>query len=134
MRRRPVSECVLDASAVLALLNGEPGHAVVEAALPGARINAVNLAEVVGKLADVGLNAEEIGASLSVLGLQVQPCDEAIASRAGLLRPLIRAQGLSLGDRVCLATAAELALPVVTAEHVWAPLTLTLGLDIQQIR
>jgi len=127
-----MTDLVLDASAVLALLNGEQGHEVVGAALPDVLINAVNLAEVVGKLTDAGLSAAEIARSIGVLGLTVQACDEAIAYRAGLLRPLTKAQGLSLGDRICLATAMHLCLPVLTAERTWR--NLTLDLDIRQIR
>jgi PIN domain nuclease of toxin-antitoxin system len=38
-----VNEAVLDASALLALLNGEPGADQVAQYIPGALINAVNL-------------------------------------------------------------------------------------------
>ena len=48
---------VLDASAVLALIQDEPGAREVEAVLSGARMGAANLAEVVGKLVDAGLEA-----------------------------------------------------------------------------
>lgn len=46
---------VLDASAVLALLQDEPGAEVVERVLPGSVLSTVNLAEVVGKLVDAGV-------------------------------------------------------------------------------
>ena len=46
---------VLDASAVLALIQGEPVADVVAAALPGSRLGTPNLAEVVGKLVDAGI-------------------------------------------------------------------------------
>jgi PIN domain nuclease of toxin-antitoxin system len=49
-----MSEVVLDASAILALLNAEPGAAVVEEAVPGAVMSAVNLSEAVAKLAERG--------------------------------------------------------------------------------
>ena len=41
---------VIDASALLALLNGEPGADVVAQALPGGVMSAVNVSEVVAKL------------------------------------------------------------------------------------
>ena len=45
---------VLDASALLALLLAEPGAARVAALLPDATVSAVNLSEVVAKLAEHG--------------------------------------------------------------------------------
>ena len=46
---------VLDASAVLALVQDEPGAEAVAAALPGSRLGAANLAEIIGKLVDAGI-------------------------------------------------------------------------------
>lgn len=50
---------VLDASAVLALLNAEPGEDKVRLLLPRATISAVNVAEVLAKLVTQGMPAEE---------------------------------------------------------------------------
>ena len=47
-----MSSWVLDASALLALLNREPGSEKVVAALPDAVMSSVNLSEVVAKLVD----------------------------------------------------------------------------------
>ncbi|MBA3425206.1 MAG: PIN domain-containing protein, partial [Rubrobacter sp.] len=47
-----MSEVVLDASALLALLNREPGHEEVARIVPDAAISAVNLSEVAAKLAE----------------------------------------------------------------------------------
>jgi ribonuclease VapC len=52
-----VNDLVIDASALLAILVEEPGAERWEAALTGAAISAVNLSEVVGKLADAGMPA-----------------------------------------------------------------------------
>jgi ribonuclease VapC len=46
---------VLDASALLALINSEPGWEMVGAALSEAVISAVNLAEFVTKMVDIGI-------------------------------------------------------------------------------
>jgi PIN domain nuclease of toxin-antitoxin system len=54
-----MTSTVLDASALLALLRGEPGAEKVKAVLPDSAMSAVNLAEVVGYLARSG--AEEGG-------------------------------------------------------------------------
>ena len=51
---------VLDASALLALLNEEPGSSAVEALLDGAVISSVNWCEAFGKLRARGLEATGI--------------------------------------------------------------------------
>lgn len=115
---------VLDASALLCLLNGEPGSERVLGALPTAVIGAANLAEVVSKLRERGLSADEVQDVLGSLPLDVRPLTAAQAYAIGHLRPTTRNHGLSLGDRACLALAAELGTPALTADQAWA------GLDI----
>ncbi len=123
---------MLDASAVLALLQAEPGREVVEAALEGAIIGAVNLSEVMAKLVDRGMTESHALVALSALGLEVVPFDAELALRAGALRPLTKPLGLSLGDRACLALGMHLALPVMTAERNWHKISLPI--TIQRIR
>ena len=123
---------VLDSSAVLAAINGEAGAERVEDALPGGAISAANFSEVLSKLVDKGHDDGEAVAALDALPLTVLPLDAVQARRAGLLRRQTRRLGLSLGDRVCLALAVELRLPVVTADRVWAQLDL--GIEIAVVR
>jgi len=66
---------VLDASAVLALLLGEPGAERVKAVLDGAILGVVNLAEVVGHYAKLGASREDIAAMLGPLPIQIAPAD-----------------------------------------------------------
>jgi PIN domain nuclease of toxin-antitoxin system len=107
---------VLDSSALLCLLNGEVGAERVAEALPLAAIGAVNLAEVVTKLREEGLSIEEADEVLGGLHLDVRPLTAAQAADTGHLRPATR----SLGDRACLALAAELDTIVLTADRGWA--------------
>lgn len=123
---------VLDATAVLALLQEEPGAERVVAALPDAAISAVNLNEVVGKLADSGMPEPAIRAALGALGLDVHPFDEDQAYQAGLLRPATSRQGLSLADRACLALGCRLDRPVLTADQAWA--SVKAGVEVRVIR
>lgn len=116
-------ETVLDATTVLALLNDEPGAAKVASLLPGAVINTVNLAEVVGKLAEAGMPEETITTVLGELGVIVIPFDE---------RPTTSRYGLSLGDRACLALGQQLGRPVLTADRMWN--TVKLDVEVQLIR
>jgi ribonuclease VapC len=125
---------VLDASAVLALLFEEPGAEVVRAQLRTGVIGAANLAEVLAKLSDHGLPAVEAARAITILGLEVAPMTEAQARRSAELRPLTRAVGLSLGDRACLALAAELGAPVLTADRSWDSVAGAAGVSVQVIR
>lgn len=121
---------VLDASALLAVLNDERGAARIEPLLADARICSVNLAEVAAKLVDAGLAADDVRTALDGHGFTVVPFDEAIALEAGLLRRATRAAGLSLGDRACLATARMLSLPAVTVDKAWRGLRLGVAVDV----
>jgi PIN domain nuclease of toxin-antitoxin system len=130
-----VSRCVLDASALLALLNRERGaEQVAQALAPGAIMGAVNLSEVVAKLADIGMPEAEIREALEPLGLDFVDFDAGDAFAAGLLRPTSRLVRLSLGDRACLALGRRTALPVLTADRGWGDLVLDPGIEITMIR
>jgi ribonuclease VapC len=123
---------VLDASAVLALLNGEPGAAKVDAALDKSVISAVNVAEVVGKLCESGVPEEAVDRILAGLNLSIVAFDADQAVIAGRLRPLTKALGLSLGDRACLGLAISRKARALTAERVWRQAKI--GADIALIR
>lgn len=125
---------VLDASAVLALLFEEPGAEMVRGCVRAAVIGAANLAEVLAKLSDHGLPAAEAARAVAILGLEVAPMTEAQAQRSAGMRAVTRAAGLSLGDRACLALAAELDLPALTADRSWAGVAAAAGVSVQVIR
>jgi ribonuclease VapC len=113
---------VFDASAVLALLFAEPGAEVAGRYLRDGIISAANLAEVLAKLVDQGLPLPEAIRAVAMLGLEVAPLTEAQGQRSAEFRPASRVLGLSLGDRACLALAAERGLPALTADRAWARL------------
>lgn len=127
---------VLDASALLALLKGEPGaERVAEALERGAYLSAVNLAEVLSKLADWGEDPAEAQARMEGVGLlgaavEVLPFTGEDALEVARLRALTRAYGLSFGDRACLALARRLGLPALTAERAWAELDLGISVEV----
>lgn len=124
---------VLDASALLALLNGEPGsEQVANVIVDGAVISTVNLAEVVTKLSEIGMSEALIHDVLDSLGLEIVDLDFKQAYQIGLLRPLTRHAGLSLGDRACLALAQQLALPALTTDRIWQ--NLAIDVKVQVIR
>jgi ribonuclease VapC len=127
-----VSEVVLDASALMAVLREEPGAAAVEAVLDNAAISTVNLSEVQAKLVERGAPAETAWSWLVDLDLDVVDFDAPQARVAGDLRALTRSHGLSLADRACLALAQVLGAPAMTADRAWSGLEV--GIEIRAIR
>ena len=123
---------ILDASALLAVLQCERGAEVIAPRMAGAAISTVNLAEAVTKMRERGWN--EADADMAVAQLELITCDfdASQALRAAHLRPLTRHKGLSLGDRACLALAAVLGCPALTTDRAWAELDL--GIPIEVIR
>ena len=112
------AQFVLDASALLSMVLDERGHERVDRILDRSRIHAVNLAEVVGRLVRSGMPAEKAAATLQELQLEVE--EEFGARQAGFCGALLgtrRDLGLSLGDCVCLTTAAWLGAVAVTADR-----------------
>lgn len=111
---------VLDASALMALFHLEPGNDTVTQAIEdGAAISTVNLAEVASKLNDLGTPKDLIQTAVNVLGLTIVDFNTEFAYKVGLLRPLTKRAGLSLGDRACLALAQHLNLPALTTDRIW---------------
>ncbi len=125
-----VSDCLLDASAALAVLFDEPGAESVLSRLPGGAISAVNLAEVIARLVDNGLSGEAAEAVFQGLMVETRDFTAASARLSGQLRQQTRRQGLSLGDRACLAEAMLAELPVLTADRSWAGLDLGVGIEV----
>lgn len=116
---------VLDASAVLAVLNGERGEKKVIPIMGESVISSVNLTEVAAKLLEAGMGEADARLAVSVLGIgEIADFTEDLAWDAARLRPLTRQYGLSLGDRACLALAIRLNVPTVTADKEWSKLKL----------
>ncbi len=125
---------VLDASALLALINTEPGWDVVarEAGSNDATISSVDHAEVLQKAARPGVPAEDVDGELDALVITV--------SHFGRLDARLVASfhrhrcGLSLADRVCLALARSLWSPVSTADRIWRDRADDLAVEVRVIR
>jgi PIN domain nuclease of toxin-antitoxin system len=127
-----MTSVVLDSSAILAVIHDEPGADIVIAALGDAILSVVNYAEIVSKLVERRVTNE-----MAVLAIQkIAPCvidyDIHLAARTGFRRAQTIRQGLSLGDRACLALAEREGLPALTADRKWTKLDL--GIDIRLIR
>lgn len=127
-----MTEIVLDASAILAMLLAEPGADKVADAIQGASISAVNFSEVGAKAVDHGADIDLAFSKLREMPLRVVPFDRDQAETASRLRQATRSLGLSLGDRACLALAQCLGARVLTADKAWV--SLDLGIEIVLIR
>ena len=127
-----MSKVVLDASAVLAVLNGEPGGDRVLAQLDHSIISTVNYAEVVSKLSRAGGDVSPILTDLQNLLRDIRPFEAEQALAVGLLEPHTRETNLSLGDRACLVLGKHLGVPVLTADQAWS--NFDIGVKIELIR
>jgi len=119
---------VLDASALLAYLQGEEGAVLVEQQLDeGARCTAVNWSEVAQKVLAAGRDWDLARALLLSHPLEVEPVTMVDAELAA--QRWRRGAGLSLADRVCLAVAEHLGVEAWTADAAWGD-----GDGVRQIR
>jgi len=125
---------VLDASAVLALLNNEAGAEVVMGRLEGASISSVNWSEVVQKAISLGVDRApaDMREDLAAVGLAVRDFSASQAEIAAGLWMSTREVGLSLADRACLALAIDMRAPVLTGDRAWQGLEL--GVEVILIR
>jgi PIN domain nuclease of toxin-antitoxin system len=95
------SKTVFDASAVLALMQDEPGADRLRDLQADAVVNAVNAAEVLAKLVSRGMPAAEAQAAYDALHLETTPFEPGmVAISAHYVH-----KEVSLGDRCFLAAA-----------------------------
>jgi ribonuclease VapC len=121
---------VLDASAVLALLQEEQGADEVEGLLDGASMSCVNLSEVIQKAEQHGVETEGFEYDLEALGIEFRDFDVSMARPTAELWSTGR--GLSLGDRACLALAKGTDATAITADGRW--IIDGLDVDVRVIR
>jgi PIN domain nuclease of toxin-antitoxin system len=115
---------VLDASALVAVALREPGGDVVVPRLRRARVNAVNLAEVLIALERRGVRRSVAAALIDELPFETVATDESLVPHIAEVHRATRGCGLSLADCICLATGRALGATVYTADRAWA------GLDV----
>lgn len=109
---------LFDASALLAFLLGEEGADLVEEQLvAGGACSAVNWSETAQKLLAHGQDWGLSRALLLTYDLDVVPVLAVDAEAAA--RMWRRGSGLSVADRLCLATGQRLGATVWTADSAW---------------
>ena len=128
-----MSRIVLDTSALLAILHGEPGaemFAKKAGLLENASMSSVNIAEAYGKLVGRGISPQDAWEAVIAPVPERLDFDTEQAKIAGLLLPQTRSLGLSLGDRACLALGIALNAPIYTADKAWKTLKLKVSIHV----
>jgi len=108
---------ILDASALLAYLQDEPGSEAVDKVLAESVISSVNWAEVVQKTIAGSVESDGLLNDLQALGLKVEAFTLEDAELAGKLWLQTKTAGLSLGDRACLSLGRRLGVSVITCDR-----------------
>lgn len=129
-----MSDVVLDASAILAVIFDEPGGDRVAAHLPDALVSTVNIAEVATRLLALDMPQETVETVIDTLQLSIQSYDMNQALVTAQLRTATRSAGLSLGDRACLALSKARQAEAVTADTAWQMIADDAGVDVTLIR
>jgi ribonuclease VapC len=128
-----MSRVVFDASAILAVSNGERGSDIVVNRSQDSVMSSVNVAEVYARLLRSGVPRGSINDGINSSVTTIVPLDHNMAIAAGEIHAVTRFLGLSLADCACLMVARQLGLPALTTDRAWAELQLP-GVMIEVIR
>jgi PIN domain nuclease of toxin-antitoxin system len=128
-----MNKVILDASALLALIKNESGADKVEPLLGLIVMSSVNVSETTAILLESEMSLKEAQDCLLPLISVMMPFDEEQAFQAAELKKKTKKQGLSLGDRACIALGIKMQLPVYTADRIWQELQLD-TVEIKLIR
>lgn len=128
-----MSEIVLDSSAILAMLQDEPGGDDVPQYLGRAIISAVNFQEVAKELVRGGRSPKDVRAILAGIAVEVRPHDAEAAYLAADLYEKTKRYGSGLGDRSCMALGLQLGLPILTADREWRKVEVE-GIELRHLR
>ncbi len=90
---------ILDASAIIAYLDGERGSDIVEEWLPNSAASMVNICEVIAVLVREGNPEKEVSGEVRTLIPMIIPFGWDIARSAAAMITKTQPKGLGLGDR-----------------------------------
>lgn len=130
--RPTMTEFVLDASAVLAVLRGEAGAQFVVEHGRGSLISSVNMAEVFCHAEIRQASRERVEAGIRVMQLREVPFDRQQAEILAMIYPLTVGSSVGFADRACMALARKHGLTALTGDHDW--LKHDAGVEIQLFR
>jgi ribonuclease VapC len=97
-------------------------------------MSATNVAEVVKRMFVNGASDAQIAKQIKRLEPLTVPFDSSLLSAFGQVMKYWQKANLSLADRICLATAKHLALPVLTADRSWKEIETDIGVEVILIR
>jgi len=121
---------ILDSSAVLALLWKETGSEIVAKSIGKASISTVNASEVIAKMVDRGIDDTTAEQILLTLGMGIINFDTPTSILAGQIRRTTKSQGLSLGDRSCIALGIIKKSKILTADREWANVDMDVQIEL----
>jgi ribonuclease VapC len=125
-----VTSVVLDPSALLAVMNSEPGADIVRTSLVGALISAVNYSEVMKKIIERSVAVDALHALVKSASLEIVPFDTLLAEASTEFHPATKAHGMSFADRACLALGIQRKLMVLTAERTMRIMTIPIKVKL----
>ena len=125
-----MTQFVLDASALLAVVREEPGAATVIDHMAGAFMSAVNASEAIMRGVEKGFPFEALRSLIIYRQIDVIPFDWNLSLMAASLRPATKHLGLSFADRACLATAIREKATALTADRSWGGLELPCPIEV----
>ena len=96
-------------------------------------MSTLNISEAAGILIDLGMSIEECKNSIEPYIDVIVPLDVEQSFEMAFLKKYTKHKGLSIGDRACIALGIKMALPIYTADKIWANLDIE-GADIILIR
>lgn len=122
----------VDSSALLAMMQDAPGGSLVGVKLHHSAISALNLAQVLEYCCEHGIEAEGMVENLIALGLRIEPFGLDDARKVAEITRATPGSSLGLSDLACLALAARLEVPALTADRSW--LDLDIGVEVRVLR
>lgn len=133
MRLSMNNRVILDASALLALIQEETGAEIIKPLLKFSVMSAVNVTETLSVLQRTNISPEEGLTLITDIVTTIVPFDLEQAEQVAKLHPLVQPQGLSLAGRACIGLGIKLQIPIYTADRIWDELKLD-NIDIRLIR
>lgn len=128
------NKIILDSSALLALIQDEPGAEIIKPLLKFSVMSTVNVTETLSVLHRTNITSQEGSVLIADIITTIVPFDLEQAKSCAELHPLVKAKGLSLADRACIALGIKLQIPIYTADKVWSELKDIITPDIIIIR
>lgn len=127
---------VLDASAIFAIIKGEPINFAPDDILEHAVATTYNIAEVANKMVlKKQVTHPEIWILLESMISHPYNIDMQLSELATSFSEVVDASfGISLGDKYCLALGKLLEKPIYTADRAWKQFESLLGVQINLIR